>query len=198
MSKIIIFDVETTGFTKYMDKNGVDLKNHNRMTQLAFLVADTKKWEVIDEYSSLIRPDSWFVPAEQFFIDNGMSTDKCMKFGLPASFVLEQFVEALKTTDIKIAHNLVFDNRIVQNELRIYGFATELFKYKKSICTMKSSVDFCKIPGRYKGSYKWPKLMELHNILFGAKFDGAHDALYDVRATYKCLKKLVELKQIEL
>lgn len=55
---------------------------------------------------------------------------------------------------------------------------------------MLESVDLCKLPGRYPGNYKWPKLIELHNHLFGCDFEGAHDALDDVKATVKCFFEL--------
>ena len=45
---------------------------------------------------------------------------------------------------------------------------------------MKESTDFCALPGMY--GFKYPNLTELHRKLFQKAFDGAHDALADVRA----------------
>ena len=53
---------------------------------------------------------------------------------------------------------------------------------------MKSTIDLCKIPGRY--GYKYPKLQELHYTLFGSNFDDAHNAMSDVTATVKCYTEL--------
>jgi hypothetical protein len=54
-----------------------------------------------------------------------------------------------------------------------------------TFCTMLSSVEVCRLPGRY-GDYKWPRLAELHQHLFGADFAGAHDAAADVMACLRC------------
>jgi hypothetical protein len=40
--------------------------------------------------------------------------------------------------------------------------------------------------------------MELHWKLFGADFEGAHDALADITATVKCLFELVRLGVIPI
>lgn len=61
---------------------------------------------------------------------------------------------------------------------------------------MKATVSYCKIPNKY-GGYKWPKLQELHEKLFGYEFDDAHDALADIEATFKCYWKLRKLGLIE-
>lgn len=62
---------------------------------------------------------------------------------------------------------------------------------KKCMCTMSLTTDLCKIP-HPKGwkSYKWPKLIELHQFLFKEGFDGAHDALADIEATKRCFLEL--------
>jgi DNA polymerase III epsilon subunit-like protein len=49
-----------------------------------------------------------------------------------------------------------------------------------------------KLPGKY-GRYKWPKLAELHQVLFGEPFAGAHGALADARACMRCYFRLTEL-----
>jgi DNA polymerase III epsilon subunit-like protein len=53
---------------------------------------------------------------------------------------------------------------------------------------MLGSTDFCAIVGNY--GFKWPKLQELHHILFKKQFEGSHDALVDVRACAKCYFEL--------
>ena len=46
-------------------------------------------------------------------------------------------------------------------------------------CTMNEMTDVCKLPGKFAGKYKWPKLQEAYRHAFGKDFDGAHDALAD-------------------
>ena len=55
---------------------------------------------------------------------------------------------------------------------------------------MLSTVDFCKIPGRFKGQFKWPKLQELYFKLFNGNFEDAHDAMGDVNALVMCFWEL--------
>lgn len=61
---------------------------------------------------------------------------------------------------------------------------------------MKSSTDYCKLPGFY-GKYKWPKLHELYKKLFNEDMGAAHTALQDIRNTAKCFFELERLGVIE-
>ena len=60
---------------------------------------------------------------------------------------------------------------------------------------MLSATDYCQLPGRY--GFKWPTLQELHSTLFNESFDGAHDALSDVRACARCFFELKFRKIVE-
>jgi len=48
-----------------------------------------------------------------------------------------------------------------------------------------------RIPGKFK-DFKWPKLIESYQFLFNESFDGAHDALADVRACARVHRHLIE------
>jgi len=88
-----------------------------------------------------------------------------------------------------IAHNMNFDIPILVNEMRLSKISAT--NKPRKVCTMMSTIKFV---GALKsnGTPKWPKLSELHIKLFGVDFDGAHDALEDVRATARCYQKLKE------
>jgi DNA polymerase III epsilon subunit-like protein len=176
----LFFDTETNGFPPKA-----------RMTQLGFILTD-ENGKVLKEHSSIIKPDGWTVPKEQFFIDNNISTERCEAEGVPVFGPLREFQEALKLAKYKIAHNINFDNQIVQNELIFAGITVELFKFKKQYCTMLSNVDYVGALNKWGKPDKWPKLQELHVKIFGHEFEGAHDALDDVRAMVKCFFALKE------
>ena len=72
------------------------------------------------------------------------------------------------------------------SELLRNGFAN-ILDSKDFLCTMKSTIEFCKINGF--NDYKWPKLQELYYKLFKDTFD-EHNALEDIRATSKCFWEL--------
>jgi len=57
---------------------------------------------------------------------------------------------------------------------------------------MKSAINFCALPGGRGGSFKYPKLSDLHIKLFGKAFADAHDAAYDVDATARCFFGLIQ------
>lgn len=181
----LVFDTETTGLPKRFNARWNDFQNWPRMTQMAFMLID-KDGNEIDSFCSLIKPDGWTIPREKFFLDNNMSTERCMAEGEDVFKVLRRFQEALKRVDYKVAHNINFDNAIVGSEIMRAGITHELFQYKKGICTMVSTTNYVKIKS-HAGGNKWPKLVELHKELFGMEFSGAHDALEDVRATSRCL-----------
>ena len=62
---------------------------------------------------------------------------------------------------------------------------------------MKTSVDICRILD-FKGRYKFPKLQELYLKLFNKKFEGAHNSLSDIKATFECFYELLNRGVIEL
>lgn len=193
----LIFDTETTGLPKRYNARWDDLNNWPRLTQFAFLLCDQNGNEV-KSFSSLIKPAGWTIPKEKFFIDNNMSTERCEKHGIPVYEALRSFQEALKMADYKVAHNINFDNPIVASEMIRNGVTHQLFQFKKGICTMSSTTSYCNIPFANGRGTKWPKLEELHTKLFEVGFDGAHDALEDVRATKRCLIECINRSIIKI
>jgi len=184
----IFFDTETNGLpNNYKEKPSAGT-NWPRIIQLAFIVLDSE-FNEIESYCELIKPDGWEIPNLKFWIDNGYSTDINEAKGVVIQDALACFNKAIDKCDFGVAHNMDFDYPVIGSEMMRYSIFPKT-KISK-ICTMKSTVDFCAIPAKYNG-FKWPKLEELHTKLFGVSFDGAHDALEDVRATVRCF---VELKK---
>lgn len=201
----LFFDTETNGFPPKA-----------RMTQLGFILTD-EFGNIIKEYQSIIKPDGWIIKDVKwylnneikdtqkatmdnaikkggFFTDNNISTERCEKEGIPVFGPLREFQEALKLCKYKIAHNINFDNKIISKEIDLAGITPELFRFKKSYCTMLTTVEFVGAINKWGKPGKWPKLEELHIKLFNCNFDGAHDALDDVRAMVKCFFELKKRK----
>lgn len=82
---------------------------------------------------------------------------------------------------------MAFDEMIVGAEL-LRKNKHNIIPIKKRICTMQSTVNFCKIPSKY--GFKWPKLTELHYKLFDTDFVDAHNAYVDISITAKCFWKM--------
>jgi DNA polymerase III epsilon subunit-like protein len=72
----------------------------------------------------------------------------------------------------------------------------------KCFCTMKNTVDICKLenpnpsPNNKKKGYKYPKLSELHKHLFSYEPKNLHNSLFDVIITLRCFYKLIFEKDL--
>jgi DNA polymerase III subunit epsilon len=100
--------------------------------------------------------------------------------------------------DTAIAHNVRFDRMVVCHLVhqQLGESAAKKIFFSNFSCTMLSTTEVCKLPGRYIGRHKWPTLQELHKFLFEEEFSGAHDAMADVRALRRCYYELLERKLI--
>ena len=188
----LFFDTETNGLPKSEIINGVKTTVYPRVIQLAYILLNDK-FEEVQSYCELIQPDGWEIPNQQFWIENGYSTEQNRLKGVSIRHALNFFTQAIDQCHTMVAHNIAFDTPVLVSEMNRYKITAQN-KTSTKICTMKSTVDFCKLPSP-RGGYKWPKLIELHNVLFGVGFDGAHDALEDVRATVRCF---IELKNRQI
>ena len=142
--------------------------------------------------NEIVKPDGFIIPDAAFRV-HGISTEKAKQEGKPLRDVIGAFLRDANKAKCLVGHNVSFDQKIIGAELYRLGVADTVSE-KKSLCTMKVGTDFCKIPGYY--GYKFPKLQELHEKLFGVKFEDAHDAMADIKATEKCFWELRKLNLI--
>lgn len=185
----VFFDTETTGLPKNWKAPITDTDNWPRVTQLAWQVYD-ESGNLLSERCDLIKPDGWVIPDETFFRENNMSTERCEREGVALSEILKDFIQQVDAADYLVAHNMAFDEKVIGCEM--VRMNSNFKEEPKKLCTMQETVSFCKIPPFKWGAYKWPKLIELHEKLFDEGFDGAHDALADVKA---CARSFFELKK---
>lgn len=211
----LLFDTETIGLFNTKDKPKEGIKkarnpmvhpeDYPRIFQLAFILMN-QKGEVLEEFSEFIKPDGWEIPTERdspdvpnFWEDHGYSTEECKRLGVPAKVAFNRFARALEKCNFLVAHNLGFDRPVTLAELKRYDIKISMPKKPTLLCTMMSTIDYVNVPHSDENMKKWsflrnkpkfPKLEELHDKLFSEDFDGAHDALNDVRAMFRCLKEL--------
>lgn len=191
---ILAFDTETTGFMSF--KQPLDHPTQPDVIQIAAILAeedDTQPHGYREHavLACLVDPTpinpGWRM-SEGAEACHGISRERVEAEGVPAPEVLATFEDMWASADVHVCHNTQFDSRIMGVALCKVGAeprALQIMNATSFYCTMKRSTDLCKLPGRY-GNYKWPKLSELHEHLFGEGFEGAHDALADVRATLRC------------
>jgi len=177
----LFFDTETTGLPKNWKAPVTDLNNWPRLVQIAWVFTD-KTGTVLDKSGYIIKPEGFTIPIEASNVHR-ITNERANHEGVAIEKVLRLFNDYVAESDYIIAHNISFDEKIIGAEFIRKGISTN-FNSKTKLCTMRSSTNFCKIPGPY--GYKWPKLSELHTKLFGMDFEEAHDAAADINATVKC------------
>lgn len=190
----LFFDVETTGMPKSWKAPMTDTFNWPHVVQLAWQLYDEQRI-LLEVGDHIIQPEGWTIPYASERIHK-ISTERAKEEGKPIKAVLEIFKIVIDKAEFIIAHNIDFDKKVIGAEFIRKEITHKLFNISH-FCTMRESTSFCKIPGR-AGQYKWPKLEELHQKLFGAKFADAHNALADTQATANCFFKLLDLEAIEL
>ncbi len=185
----LFFDTETTGMPDDFDAPVTDTDNWPRVVQIAWAHVSTDPNAIDSTLSYIIRPDGFIIPANVAEV-HGITTERAFAEGYPRGKVLEAFSKAVGVSDVLVAHNMSFDLPVVGAELvRLRG--KNMLQDVPTICTKEVSTNFCKIPFPGGGcGYKWPKLQELHDKLFGERFDDAHDAGADVKAGARCFLEL--------
>lgn len=187
----LFFDTETTGLPRNWKAPVTDVNNWPRLVQLAYLYYD-EKGNKISGGDFTIKPEGFIIPADASRI-HGISHKKALNEGVLLKNVLQDFQSLIEESEVLVAHNMSFDEKIVGAEFLRAGMINSI-PVKRKICTMHGTTNFCAIMGPY--GYKWPKLSELHYKLFGTGFDEAHNAAVDINATAKCFWELRRLGKI--
>jgi hypothetical protein len=162
----ILFDTETTGFA-----------NYDIVLQLAYVVFNDV--EILKSYDQIVKIDPK-VSIKNSHI-HGITNKKCNTDGICINDMLNRFVKDVHFCNSLIGHNVGFDIRMMKNEFNRHKFDCSIFENKNIIDTMD-----------LYGSRI--KLGELHIRLFNEEMINAHNALFDVMATYKIYKKLIANK----
>jgi DNA polymerase III epsilon subunit-like protein len=179
----IVFDCETTGLADF--SKPPEHECQPRLVQLGALLLDSDL-QTVGEINLIVKPEGFTIPVEASNI-HGITQEKAEKVGITESHILYIFEEWCAKAETLVAHNIQFDGIVLGRANHIRGFA---YTPPKPYCTMKAATPICKLPGR-NGQYKWPSLMEAHQILLGTGFEGAHDAMADVRACARIYERLI-------
>lgn len=191
---ILVFDTETTTFPSA--NLAPSHPAQARIVQLAWVLLDDT-FKERSCFNSLIRIPSSVRIAEGARKAHGITEEDCEKYGAPVNDTLAIFLDRFANSSTFVAHNIKFDMQLVNIEHELlYGPLG--YGPKDQFCTMEAMTPICQLPfangkrsyGNQK--YKWPTLQEAHQHAFGQRFEGAHDALADVRATARIYKWLKE------
>ena len=182
----LFFDTETTGIPKNYNAPVSDVENYPRLVQLGFIVMDEENTVFQKEY--IIKPEGFEIPAGASNV-HGITTEKAISEGVPIKDVVDEFATWIEKCSTIVGHNVSFDVNVVGAEYwRLYQ--KNPFDGKNMVCTMKSSTNFCELPGGRP--FKYPKLFELYRKLFDKDMGAAHTALQDIQNTVTCYFALIE------
>lgn len=189
----LIFDTETTGFPS--KEKSHDDPAQARVMQLAWLQLDDKLNE-IGCFNSLIRISDRLIVSDGAIGAHGITPEHARKYGAPMDEVLCLWNRKMQESELVVCHNTAFDLQLNDIENAVHGYDNPLLK-QPSFCTMRTLTPMCQLPhknGRksiFGQQYKWPTLQEAHEFCYGERFDDAHDALADIRATARVFRWLV-------
>jgi len=185
----LFFDVETTGLPA-RNANPKVLEDYSkcRLVSIAWVLRDVKN--VYSQRYSVVETGEHGEKIGADFI-HGITRPVVDKYAVNVKDVLINFIQDCKRADLLVAHNMDFDKNVVCSELFRLGMEEYLNEFMNipKLCTMKTTTDLCRIPNKW-GSYKWPKLEELHVKLFDVSFENAHHAQCDVDALVLCYYEL--------
>jgi len=177
--KFLVIDMETNGI-------GSMRPPQQTITQFGWILFDESGYTL--EYGNDIVLGATEVNR---IYDNSLTLEEINQKGIPLNQAFDKMCKNIDSKTIIYAHNADFD-------IGLLKYAKLPLPNSKIVCTMKNSIDFCKLPKtgyakRYPG-YKFPRLSELANKLNITIDDGnLHDALYDCKITKDCILKGKEL-----
>ena len=186
---VLVFDTETTGLPKDYKGSLYDSSNWPYIVQLSYIVFDCKRNTIVHKVNNLIKlPKEIIIPDSAIAIHH-ITNEMCQTSGIDIEVALNNFSKHAALATRLVAHNLSFDKRIIIVECIRNNIVSFFATSPKVYCTMKKTIDKCKIERKFKDGtiyYKFPALSELHEFLFQTIPKGAHDAFNDVLICLRC------------
>lgn len=182
MSKIVLFDTETTGLPKKRSIGAIQLENNwPDIVSISWLVYHGL--ELVKKEDYIIKPEGWIIPNEVVAF-HGINQEKAEREGHKLSTVMNKFMKDINGACYIIAHNLHFDKNVVMNALHWrMGVTSSEWNHEAEFCTCESSKEELKIPSKskFRKDFKFPSMEELYWDTFKrGSPPNAHNSLRDV------------------
>lgn len=178
---LAIADTETTGFPN----KDYTKANDAHIASVTAIIYNTDTQRVQASFNTMILPDGWEMPpaAEEI---NGLSTELLSTYGIPIKDAMNIVSLLLEPAELFIAHNDLFDLRMMASEFYRSDLLDELdgLLSMESFCTMKESKLIVQAKNK-NGGLKNPKLTEAYEFFFDRQLDNSHSANAD---TVACLE----------
>jgi DNA polymerase-3 subunit epsilon len=189
--KYLFFDTETTGLpinrTSAVMASGI----WPNLVSIAWILADEHGIILHSEYH-IVKPRSWIIPEESIAIHK-ITQSIAEKYGMGLNEVIERFMWYVNESDVIVAHNLHFDQNVINNALKWQlGKTLMIEDYKKRLfCTMINGRKIVGIPAKTPGKFKAAKLSEMYKQLFGTEPRGVlHNAMTDTNVLVECFYRI--------
>lgn len=201
-SYAIVIDCETNGLPIDFNKDFRSIDNWPRLLQVSWLVCGRNHpsgdfAHFHDETLNLIRRETRNIVPKNFQIEpnsqliHGLSIEFLTEVGEQLKDVLKALIDDIKNCNLIIGHNLSYDLNVIMSELLRCGMDESILIEKEHFCTMKKSVDVCKIGNV---PYKFPSLTELFFHCFKEKISIEHNSIFDAFLTMKCFDEIGEIQ----
>jgi len=167
--KVVIFDTETTDIAGYI-------------VSYALVEYDMIEKRITNETYELVNPQAKINP-EAMAVHK--ITEKDVKNKPTFIDIRDKFIGILKSADLIVGHNILYDFGVLKRELERSEYETNYLDLP-IFDTMYFSVDVVELSKK-----KMPKLEEAVAYFFGHQTATYHNALEDVKMTLKVFEKLV-------
>lgn len=179
MSKILILDIETTGF----------LQQGGKIVEIGIVELDLENGERVILFNEVCHELGITLEEveKSWIVQNSDLTTKMIKYSGTIDTKRKRIQGILNDYPLgATAFNNAFDFGFLENR----GFVFP----KKLPCPMKLSTDICQIVHPNGYGYKWPKVEEAHKHFFGdvgyiEKHRGADDAYFEAEIVYELYKR---------
>lgn len=187
--KVLFFDTETTGLPKNREPAINGSHNWPHMVSISWVLQDDGK--TIDSQSFIVKPN-WQIPEDSIKI-HGITQQRAWRDGRPLKEIIERFFSI--SYDWIVAHNIDFDLNVLINAC-LWDLKMSVPRFGKQFCTMKNSIDICRIPMGTR--WKSPKLGELYEHIFNKKpiQELLHSSSYDTQLLVEIVEKFKPFRKI--
>jgi DNA polymerase-3 subunit epsilon len=178
MSKILVLDIETTGF----------LQQGGEIVEVGIVELDLNSGERVILFDEVCHEQgiTLLEVDKSWIVQNSDLTTKMIKYSGSLESKRKRIQQILNDYPLgATAFNNAFDFGFLEDR----GFVFP----KKLPCPMKLSTDICKLPNP-RGGFKWPKVEEAHLHFFGnvgyiEKHRGADDAYFESEIVFELFKR---------
>lgn len=208
---VLLFDTETTGLPNTGLINTEHMDKWPYIVQFSYVFYDMDASKMVKSSDTIIKIPAHIKISPECTNIHGITNEMCENQGVPFIQVFTEFMTYFNKADWVVAHNLNFDlnmlkvevlreinhcgERLTRSAKRNYEILNQCLytQTEKLYCTMFNTKKLCNIRRINKLGHEYikvPKLIELHETLFGTSPKNLHNSFNDVIVLLRCYYKL--------